>query len=435
LRKSYYPELQRHLANLQEQLLLAKLVANITRGLAEEKELRPALQRCTDSLVSYTDAVFARIWITDRNDKSLVLQASSGLHTNLRGNHSRIDIKKFPYKIGKIARSQQPMISNQVIGDPNIHNQEWAKQKGIVAFAGYPLILENKLVGVVAIFANSTFRPGTLDTIATIVSQIAVGIKRRRAEIELADYKDKLEQLVQERTRQLKEAQAELLQNERLTTLGRLTATVSHELRNPLGTIQSAVFTIEDSLERNDFSQTQRALHLAERNILRCVKIIEDLTDYTRVKKLNLVNVQVDEWLASTIDEIEIPKEIHLEKDLVCGIHAKLDREKMRQVIVNLLNNAVDALQESDSQDKVLKILTRQCDHICEIVVSDTGVGMSDETLQDVFTPLFSTKGFGVGLGMVIVKNIVEQHHGEISIDSVKGQGTTITLRLPANLA
>lgn len=434
LRKSYYPELQRHLGDLQEQVELAKLVANVTRGLAEEKDLRLALQRCTDSLVLHTDAVFARIWITDRNEEFLVLQASSGLHTNLDGQHSHIDIKNFPYKIGTIARSQKPLLSNQVVGDPNIHDQEWVKQKGIVSFAGYPINLDNRLVGVVAIFANRPFQPVTLDTISTIISQIAVGIKRKRAEIELADYKDKLEQLVQERTQQLEEAQAELLQSERLATLGRLTATVSHELRNPLGTIQTAIFTIDDSLERNDFNQTKRALELAERNILRCVKIIEDLTDYTRVKKLNMVETEVDEWLAITIDEIEIPENIQLVKDLNCGSTANFDNEKLRQVIVNLVNNAVDALGESASREKVLKISSRRLDDHFEIIVSDTGIGMSAETLLEVFTPLFSTKGFGVGLGMVIVKNIVERHSGTISIDSDTGRGTTITLHLPVDL-
>lgn len=434
LRKSYYPELQRQLENLQEQVELARLVADIARGLAEEEDLQSSLQRCTDSLVQRTSAVFSRIWTADTKDEFLLLQASSGLHTNLVGKHSRINIKSFPYKIGLIARTKKPLHTNEVSGNPSFHDQEWVRQHNIVSFVGYPLILENKLVGVVAIFANTPLQSNFLNTISTIVSQIAVGIKRKRAEIELADYKDKLELLVQERTLQLKEAQNEVLQNERLATLGRLTATVSHELRNPLGTIQTAVFSLDDSLERNDFSHTKRALELVERNIVRCVKIIDNLTDFTRVKKLALTEARVDEWLRNTLVELDIPKDIHCEENLTSDVIATFDTEKMRQVIVNLINNAVDAIRDNPNRQGRLKISTRQFDEKYEVTVNDNGSGMTDDVLKDIFTPLYSTKGFGVGLGMVIVNNIIEQHKGEILIDSKAGAGTSITLRLPREL-
>ena len=101
---------------------------------------------------------------------------------------------------------------------------------------------------------------------------------------------------------------------------------------------------------------------------------------------------------------------------------------------VNIISNAVHALQEKTSGRKHLRISTHLLDDKYEIQFSDTGVGMSDDIKDKVFEPLFSTKGFGVGLGMVIVKNIVEQHHGEVIIESIKGEGTTVTLRLPIDI-
>ena len=244
-----------------------------------------------------------------------------------------------------------------------------------------------------------------------------------------------MELLVEERTHQLEEAHSALIQSERLATLGKLTATVSHELRNPLGTIQSALFSIEESIERNEPHQSARSLELAERSIHRCVRIIEDLNNFTRVKELDLSKVFVDDWLKTVLEEQSIPEEISFNLNLASGVEASFDQEKMRQVVVNLITNAIHALQDKKSERKSLRISTRHLDENYEILFEDSGIGMSDETKEKVFEPLYSTKGFGVGLGMVIVKNIVEQHYGEINIESEAGEGTTVSLRLPINFS
>ncbi len=254
---------------------------------------------------------------------------------------------------------------------------------------------------------------------------------RKLAEIELTKYREQLELLVEERTTKLKEAQEELIQKERLATLGRLTATVSHELRNPLGTIQTALFAIENSLQHKDYSQGTRSLELAERSIGRCVTIIEELNSYARVKELKIAEASIDDWLRTVFKEQSIPEEISCELDLSIGIRTSFDQEKLRQVAVNLITNAVHALQDKTSGKKLLRISTHLLDDNYEIRFSDNGIGMSEDIKEKVFEPVYSTKGFGVGLGMVVVKNIVEQHHGEINIESKEGQGTTVTLRLP----
>lgn len=258
---------------------------------------------------------------------------------------------------------------------------------------------------------------------------------RKLAEIELTKYREQLELLVEERTTKLKEAQEELIQKERLATLGRLTATVSHELRNPLGTIQTALFAIENSLQHKDYSQGTRSLELAERSIGRCVTIIEELNSYARVKELKIAEASIDDWLRTVFKEQSIPEEISCELDLSIGIRTSFDQEKLRQVAVNLITNAVHALQDKTSGKKLLRISTHLLDDNYEIRFSDNGIGMSEDIKEKVFEPLYSTKGFGVGLGMVVVKNIVEQHHGEINIESKEGQGTTVTLRLPLHFS
>jgi len=258
--------------------------------------------------------------------------------------------------------------------------------------------------------------------------------KRKLVEEELTRYRHQLEELVKEQTDTLEKTQAELLQRERLATLGKVTATVSHELRNPLATIQSSLFSIEENLERNEPLQLFRSLQLAERSIQRCVKIIEELNSYARVKPLEVSQTDVDEWLKDLLKELDFPAEISFKLDLSIGGKVTLDQEKLRQVIVNLVNNSVHALQESASVKKHLQISSRLLDDKYELCFNDNGTGMSEETKEKLFEPLFSTKGFGVGLGMVIVKNIVEQHHGEIFIESIEKEGTTVTLRLPVRV-
>ncbi len=200
-----------------------------------------------------------------------------------------------------------------------------------------------------------------------------------------------------------------------------------------LGTIQTALFTIDDSLERNDLSLVVRSVKLAERSIDRCVTIIEELNSYARVKELNIEVASVDDWLRDIFKEQSIPKVITCELDLSSGIRVPFDHEKLRQVVVNLVTNAVHALQDKQSNGKHLRVSTHPLDNKYEIRISDNGIGMTSDIKDKVFEPLFSTKGFGVGLGMVIVKNIVDQHHGEINIESKEGEGTTVTLRLPIN--
>lgn len=256
---------------------------------------------------------------------------------------------------------------------------------------------------------------------------------RKLAEKNLVVYQDKLELLVEDRTHKLEETHSALIQSERLATLGKLTATVSHELRNPLGTIQSALFSIEESLGSNEPHKASRSLELAERSINRCVNIIEELNSYARVKELDLSEVALDDWLGAVMSEQNLPESILVELSLTSGLRAFFDQEKLRQVIVNLINNAVHALEDKLSKGKLLRIATSLLDDAYEIRIHDNGIGMSDEVKENIFEPLFSTKGFGVGLGMVIVKNIVEQHRGEISVESKQGEGTTVILRMPIN--
>ena len=154
--------------------------AEIGRHLTEALELPQMLQRCARSMVDHLDAAFARIWTLSADGTTLELHASSGMYTHLDGPHGRVPVGKF--KIGRIASTRQPHLTNQVIGDPLVPEQDWARENGLIAFAGYPMVVDERLVGVMAMFSRRTLSERTLEMMASTARHIALGTERKRSE-------------------------------------------------------------------------------------------------------------------------------------------------------------------------------------------------------------------------------------------------------------
>jgi signal transduction histidine kinase len=190
----------------------ATLRAAINHRLARPDSPRRLLQACTEAIVNNLNVVFARIWTLERGGEILELQASSGLYTGLHGHYSRIPVGHL--KIGLIAQTRVPYLTNAVLGDPRIQDQEWVKREGIVAFAGYPLLVDNRVIGVIAVFARLPIGSETLDTLGSIAGLVAQGIERQRSQKELRRaIKANHEAVVGERRRIAREMHDGLLQN------------------------------------------------------------------------------------------------------------------------------------------------------------------------------------------------------------------------------
>ena len=163
---------------IAERTRLTALAADVgfalTHGLSSDK----MLQGCADAHVKHLDAAFARIWTLNAQTNVLELRASAGMYTHIDGRRCRISVGDF--KIGLIAQERKPHLTNQVLGDPRVVDQEWAKREGIVSFAGYPLTVDDRVVGVVALFARHPLPGFTLDAMAGIADGIALGIERMR---------------------------------------------------------------------------------------------------------------------------------------------------------------------------------------------------------------------------------------------------------------
>jgi PAS domain S-box-containing protein len=171
------------------------LRADVSYALAKSGSLPGILQQCCKSVVQHLDAAFARIWILNQGKKVLELQASAGIYTHIDGQHSSIPVGQ--YKVGLIAQKRQPYLTNNILGDPHIYDKEWAKREGIAAFAGSPMIVEQRLVGVIAMFAREPLMEDTLETLASVAGAIAQGIERKRAQEKLAQREHYLAALVE----------------------------------------------------------------------------------------------------------------------------------------------------------------------------------------------------------------------------------------------
>jgi signal transduction histidine kinase len=270
--------------------------------------------------------------------------------------------------------------------------------------------------------------------------EIATNIThRRRAEEELESYREKLEELVQDRTRELEAAQEELLSKERLAVLGQLTATVSHELRNPLGVLRSSAYYLRRILHDTD-EKIDKYLVRIDEQVSICDAIVGDLLEFTRGQHSDKVEGELNPWLAQLLKDFTELSDVNVEQRLSSDIPTLLfDREKMRRVMTNLMTNAHQAVvakkvhseKHGSTFQPQIRISTGCEDDHVVIQIEDNGIGMEAPTKERAFEPLFTTRARGTGLGLAIVEKIVNEHEGKVSLESNPREGTTVKLILP----
>jgi signal transduction histidine kinase len=238
---------------------------------------------------------------------------------------------------------------------------------------------------------------------------------------------------------ELKAATERLARQERLSMLGQVAGTVSHELRNPLSAIRNSMALVRQ-LTNGKGTGVERALDRVDRNIERCARIINAILDFTRVRDLSREPVALDAWLGEALAEIAVPASVTVRRELLFGDALPLDRERFRQIIVNLIDNAAQAMVDpgwtpADDRQRAITVRTEAAGPHVRLSVSDNGPGISQDRLPKIFEPLFTTKSFGVGLGLPTVRQIVEQHGGTIDVESTVDVGTTFTIWLPRQAA
>jgi signal transduction histidine kinase/CheY-like chemotaxis protein len=522
-----------------------KFRADVGAALSKPVSTPEMLQECAEAIVRRLDAVFARIWTSNRQETMLELQASAGTYTRLNGTYGRIHFGDL--KVGRIASEKKPHLTNDVLTDPRIRDKEWARSCGMVSFAGYPLVVEQRTVGVMAMFARHPLSDDTLDTLAAVADAIAQGIERKRAEAELRrsevylaeaqrlssigsfawrvatdeitwseelyriyeikigepvtlelirsrvhpedvsllekmkmlhesggagtdfewqyrllmpnrsikylhavahatwDQDDQLEYIAAVRDvteskfaeEALDRARAELAHMARVTTLSALTASIAHEVNQPISAVTTSAGACLRWLNRDqpDVQRAREAAMRIEDDGTRAAEIISHLRsfykkDVSHQREMVSVNELVGEMLTllrSEADRHSVAMRTELAADLpsVSG-----DRVQLQQVLMNLMLNAMEAMSEGGGE---LKISTGRDAGEVVVCVSDTGVGIPADKMKEIFNAFVTTKPAGTGMGLAISSTIIESHGGRLWPTANPGGGSTFKFTLPTN--
>ncbi|MFB5635947.1 MAG: sensor histidine kinase, partial [Nitrosopumilus sp.] len=275
-------------------------------------------------------------------------------------------------------------------------------------------ISHNLFFGVVAI----------LGVVAVIVFTINKNLSRlvKMRTIELTEQRDNLENLVEEKTQQV-------LKSERLSAIGELSGRLAHDLRNPLSVMKMSVDLIKQSPQDSKISDPNivKRVELIEKSINRISHQVDDVLGYVRLSPLKLSNVSLYDAISGSLKKINVPSDIQVvlpQND----IRIDCDVIKLDAVFINLIVNAIQELPQGGK----ITIQISEKDNAAILKFIDSGKGIPDEDISKVFEPLFTTKQKGTGLGLASCKNIIEQHHGEISVTN---NPTTFTIILPKMLS
>lgn len=518
------------------------LRANVGAAITKAENLQDILQKCVEVIIKHLKVAFARIWTLNSESNILELQSSAGCYTHINGAHARVPVGKF--KIGLIAQERKPHLTNDVINDPRVGNKEWAKQEGMVAFAGYPLIVEDRLVGVLALFSRNTLEDDTLDTLATIVDIIAQVIERKRAETTLQENEQRLssiissamdaiitineekqivvfnqaaeklfcwtaaealgqpiDKLIPARFRNKHTEDINLFGKTGITSrtmksfgvifglrssgeefpieatiskvesagqkfytvilrditerkkseeqlrdyahrleiinreLDQFAYVVSHDLKAPLRAIAHLSEWLEEDLGDKLDEDSRQNMKLIHGRVNRMEGLINGILEYSRVGRIrvSIEEVNVELLLKEVIDLLAPPVGFSIEVQPGMPI-IKTDRVSFSQVFSNLISNAIKYHNKAEGH---ICISISEQENFYEFAVSDDGPGI-DPLYHNKIFEIFQTleardKVESTGIGLAIVKKIIESHGGIINLESNLGQGATFRFTWPKN--
>jgi PAS domain S-box-containing protein len=338
----------------------------------------------------------------------------------------------FPWWAGKLLKNEAIIVSDINKLPPEAEaERKVLETQNVRSLVVVPIYLEGELKGFIGFDDTKRKRKWKEEEVAllrTVAGILISAIRRKQAEKELKEYAENLEALVQQRTRALKESQEKLLKSQRMATIGEIAAMVGHDLRNPLTGIAGAAYYLKMHLGPKIDKKSREMLKVIEKDIEYANKIINDLLELSKEIRLELTPTTLKSIIRETLSQIEIPKNVQIRNK----IHATsrriiVDKNKIKRVFLNLIKNALDAMPNGGR----LEIRSEEEEEALKITVCDTGIGIPKEMIKKIWTPFFTTKAKGLGLGLPICKRIIEAHGGTITVKSRKGKGTCFTIKIP----
>jgi PAS domain S-box-containing protein len=386
-----------------------------------DSSLQTILQNSTEAIVRHLGAALARIWTLNEQGNILELQASAGQYTRLDGTHARVPVGEL--KIGLIAKERKPHLTNDVLHDQHISDPEWAKREGMVAFAGYPLLVEGHLVGVLAMFARDALSPETLEALASVADTVGQGIERKQAQ------------------EALRARDAELAHITRVMTMGEITSSIAHEINQPLGAIVNYGNAALRLLSTGSTSVTDIKPVLAAmvEDANRASAIIARIRALSKNTPPEMEALQVSDLFVEILPLVKHELARHqIALKTVFPEHlfpVRGDRVQLQQVLLNLMINGIEAMTQvpEDRRQLFIEAQAQVSEEESSIVVSvtDSGIGVKTDDLPRLFQAFHTTKPEGMGLGLAISRSIVEAHGGRLWASPNADLGLTFQFSLP----
>jgi PAS domain S-box-containing protein len=532
-------------AAMSEQTRLAAFREEIGMALAGRGNLRAILHNCAEAMVRHLDAAFARIWTVSSDGRELELQASAGMYTHLDGSHSRIPVGHF--KIGLIAQERKPHLINDVQNDPRVSDKDWARREKMTSFAGCPLVVEDRAVGVMGMFSQKPLTERTPETLLFVADGIAQGIERKRGEEELRAAESRFrtyvdhatdalfvhdeqlkvvdvnrracenlgysrEELVgmplrdfdsgvdaafvesigerlavgetlefetshrrkdgtmfpvevrvrpfwhggqrfalslarditdrkraEEERETLHQLQADLARINRVTTMGELTASLAHEINQPIAAAVTNARTCVRWLAREvpDIEEAREAATRTAKDATRAAEIINRIralfkrgAPQRELVDINEIINEIALLIGNEAMRYAVSIRIVLARDLP---QVAADRVQLQQVLMNLVMNSIEGMKAVERGRELTLSSQRNGPEQLRVSVSDTGVGLPPEGDQ-IFEAFFTTKPAGTGMGLTISRSIIESHGGRLWATANAGAGVTFHFTLPTTL-
>jgi PAS domain S-box-containing protein len=407
------------------------ILNSISKTISSSLNLDEILNSAIDKTLDVLESDSVRIYLMDDKKQILNLVAHKGLSPQLISKPFMISRNPGDGLLGQtILDGETRLVDNYLRSqDPYVDSMI---EEGLHTTAYIPLSAKGQLIGVMCVSSHYPVDLAAeyIEFLTAIGNQIGIAVHN-------ANLYENIKQAYED----LKDAQEQIVQTEKLASLGKLAATIAHEINNPLAAVLTYIRLMIKLMDRNRFSRERledisRYLATMESETARCGEIVKNLLAFSRQSKITIKSSSISDIIDRTLfliaHDLEI-KGIQLRKNIDPDLpEVQCDFQQIQQALLNLMYNASDAMREGGTLT-VTANRNAGADRFLDVMVSDTGCGISEEDKEKIFDPFFTTKekGKGVGLGLSVVYGIITRHNGTIEVESKPGKGSNFKVSLP----